>query len=54
MQAFRVIDENSTTPISEIAIVSVLITVTDVNDNAPVFLNPAMNPIFIVEVSTEI
>ena len=40
MQAFRVAAASSTTALSGVGIVSMLITVSDVNDNDPSFLNP--------------
>lgn len=51
MQAFRVADDSSTTPLSDTSVVSMLISVTDANDNSPMFLNPSSSPISVLEVS---
>ena len=40
----------STTPISGIGVVSVVINIADVNDNAPVILNDLADPLSIPEV----
>ena len=48
-QAFRVVGA-STTPRSDISTVSMTITITDINDNSPIFLNPRSTPISILEV----
>lgn len=49
IRAFRVINGDMT-PRSGISTVSMIITVSDVNNNSPVILNPRSTPISLVEV----
>lgn len=49
-QAFRVSSNTSSTARSSVSVVTVVLIVVDSNDNPPVLLNPAAQPIPIVEV----
>lgn len=51
MQAFRVASATSSTARSGVSVVTVVLIVVDTNDNAPVWLNPIIQPITITEVS---
>ena len=43
--------EGSTTPRSEIGSTTMTITITDINNNPPVILNPQQSPITLIEVA---
>lgn len=50
LQAFRIANFSDIIPISGISVVSVVIFIDDINDNAPVILNPSTSAISIFEV----
>lgn len=50
LQAFRVPSTSSTTERSQVGIVTMTITVADINNNRPVILNPVATPLNVLEV----
>lgn len=49
-QAFRVATASSTAERSQVGVVTMTITITDINDNSPVILNPTAATLSVLEV----